>query len=253
MTGVEVFGKVAIDVALERTLTELARVKWRFLGCRLRNPYGDMRISCSALLRIEVDDSYILIRNVHRRGTFAPIGGVFKRHPESRAALDVLEFRPQAVSPEMVGDLRGFVPRLKTGAFDAWFQSGVDRETAAECLRRELTEELHEIGLASVGVPAGVRFRGVRVVSEGPDPVEGHPFTQFRQFAVYELSPHDSSAHSFVRDLMDRGKDHDGLLVASAKEILLGRSSDGRHIAHHAAYLFQTRRVMRDEPMFAGA
>jgi hypothetical protein len=252
MTSLGAIGKTAIDLAAKEGIVRLAHLKWRFLACRMWRPSADMRVSYTALLRVSVDNKYVLIKNLHRKGIYAPIGGVFKRMPESDHVLDDLEFRPQTVAVEMAADLRGFVPRRNLGAFDEWFRTGESRESQSECALRELREELTEIGLGTtVQVPAGLRFRRLRTVTEGPESVEAEAFSQFRRFDVSDVICGDAPSTEFVKQLLALGKSHDGLLVASAEEIRRGRAKDGRLIAHHAGYLFQTRRIRREEPLYS--
>ena len=252
MTGVEILGKAALDVAAERGVSALVHLKWRFLACRIWRPKADLRVSYSAFLRICRDNRYLLVLNLHRKGTYAPIGGVYKYASEGRRFLDSLDFRPEKIADDMIGDLRGYIPRKQIAPFDRWFRAGEDRESATDCIAREVREEMLEIGLSKqLILPPKARFRPLRVVTEGPESVVGKHYTQFRQFEFYDFASEDAKVSAFVDKALELGRAHPGLLVASAEEILNGRSKDGRHIAHHAAHFFQTKRVPREEPLFA--
>jgi hypothetical protein len=157
----------------------------------MRKPNEELRVSISAILAIPDGGSMILIRNWRRPEAFGPIGGVYKYHEEARPKLEEMLFRGEDIASDtiMKGDLRGFVPRRNLGKFISWFERKEDREMATDCVRRELREELVEIGMTSPEVPAQLSLRRIRIVSEGPERVAGMPYTQYRFFEVYALAP----------------------------------------------------------------
>src|SRR5690242_18787118 len=116
------------------------RLQWRFFQCGIWSRNATMRVSYSAILRVRQEDRYLLIENIHRRGSYGPIGGVYKRLAASDLSLDPLEFLPHSVTREMAADIRGFIPRHRMRAFDDWFRLMRARESVTECLRRELDE-----------------------------------------------------------------------------------------------------------------
>jgi len=210
-----------------------------------------MRVSLSAFLRISEGDSYILVRSLHRKEAFGPFGGVYKYFSSAGTRLDELQFRPQGINPEMRNDLRGFLPRRYLLRFLRWFDEGKEREDAANCLFRELREEIREVRLAQeIAVPEMFSCRRVRRVQEGPSIAAGQKYTQYRIFDVYEIIEPNKEMVRFLSELRSSAVKHKDLLVASAKEIIAGRSNDDRIIGHHAGYLFQRKRVRPDEPMF---
>ena len=131
----------------------------------------ETRVSISALIRIASGDKYVLVRNLHRPESFAPIGGVYKFFREAQIQLDSLDFRAQVTEDEMVADLRGFLPSGNLEGFKKWFEDGHGRESAPECLQRELREELAQVGMSiALEELAGIRFSHVRTVTEGRRP-----------------------------------------------------------------------------------
>lgn len=227
--------------------------KVRFLPCWFFSRGEDMRVAFSALLRIKDADSYLLVRNHLRRYAFGPFGGVYKQLASARSTLDGLEFRAQSGTDvdDMRNDIRGFLPRKHILAMTRWFEAGTGREDATTCLRRELSQELHEIGLGEEHpVPSIINFGLVRRIQEGPRCAVGQTFLQYRSFDVYEITDETDDVHQFVKNLRIAARTHDDLLLASSSDIVKGRSSDGSFIGHHCGYLFGRRRVRPDEPMF---
>lgn len=206
----------------------------------------------SALLRISDSDRYLLVRNLHRPESFGPFGGVYKYFEDAQPALDRFDFKPQVFGPgaDMKNDIRGFLPRKNLAKIVQWYAKKTDRESFKECLCRELREELVEVGLPRIRCPDGLLFRPVRTVREGPGSVPGEDYTQFRIFEVYDLFPMSTDTQKFVRQLFKAARRHKNVLLASAKEIIRGRASNGSVIGHHAGYLLGGKRVRPDNPAF---
>src|SRR5262245_52406252 len=121
----------------------------RFWHCSLINRKTEMRVAFSAFLKISDGQRYVLVRNLHRPETFSPFGGVLKHNSAAVQELDECQFKPDAVgnASDAKNDLRGFLPRARLRRIVRWYDGVRDRESAGECLMRELREELNEIGL----------------------------------------------------------------------------------------------------------
>jgi hypothetical protein len=244
---------------LESTAFHIVRhgyLRLRFLKCAVIRRGEAIRIAFSALVLLRDGDHYLLVRNLHRPESFAPFGGVFKYMNTS--TLDQVEFRPQTVesadriNSDMKDDLRGFLPRKNLPALVGWFKKGRGRESADDCLTRELAEEVAEVGLSkSVKCPEIIPFLLVRKVEEGPEKVMGETYTQYRIFEVWEPDFSKAVVRKFVRRLMEKARaGQKDLLLASAQEIISGRAASGDLIGHHAGYLFGNKRVRPESPMF---
>ena len=210
-------------------------------------------MSLSAILALPDGGRFLLVRNLRRPEAFGPFGGVYKYKVEATRDLDAMLFRPEMVGDDLLmrDDPRGFVPRRQLGRLMKWFERKEEREMPGECLRRELREELSEIGLGSSGVPAQLTLRRVRAVSEGPEHVPGQPFTQYRLLEVCALVPSGRQVKEFQRRLIKAAGTHKDLLLASASEIVAGRASDGRMITQHSAYLIGKKRIRPETPTFS--
>lgn len=214
-------------------------------------PRGLVRVSFAALLRIKDDDRYVLVKSSTRPGFYGPPGGVLKYHEAATAALDALRFREQRFEsrrPHMRADLRGFLPARSTAGFVRWFVTGEDRETATECLRRELAEELADAGgQGLLGDVAALTFRRVRIVMEGPRRVPSQSYRQLRRFEVYDLAVTDEASARFRRQLIDLSDDPQTVQCATAAEMATGwcRASP---VAPHSGYLVGPKRLLPDLP-----
>jgi SMODS-associated NUDIX domain len=218
-----------------------------------RHSPGSVRVSFAAILRIKADDRYILLHTPNRPGTFSPPGGVFKYFSPAERLLEAMGFREDRIdtlAQDMTFDLRGYLPAVAVKDFRRWFAGGAYREDTAECLCREIAEELGESGLDDlIPCATGLAFTHVRTVHAGPDEVPGTPYRQLRRFDVCDLVVSDPAARRLRAELIRVAADQTvpTVISASAADIMHGRSG-GALIAGHAAYLFGTERTRPDIP-----
>lgn len=212
-----------------------------------------MRVSLSALLRIRHDDQLVLFHMPSRPGSYGPPGGVFKYFHPATSVLDKLDFRHELSNRRpnpTKADLRGFLPAANLRDFLHWYSSGAYRETAVECLARELFEELAEVGLPHLADSMRrTDFTHLRTVNEGPHEVPGKSYRQYRRFEVYDLVTADSNTLWLLQELVAAGADPTVPLVTCAN----GQSvRDGRHgttlVAPQTAFLLGHMRVLPDIP-----
>lgn len=212
-----------------------------------------LRVSFSALLRVRDEGRHVLFHTPERPGLFSPPGGVFKYFEPAAPELERLGFREQWIGTHrdvMRCDLRGFIPRRSMRGFRHWFASGAYREDSAECLRRELIEELGEVGFPELARDVrGLTFAHVGTSFEGPADVPGKPYRQLRRFEVHDLVATSGGAARLRRELMDLGEDPQvgTVLCATAEEIAHGRAGRGL-IAPQAALLAYARKIHADVP-----
>ncbi|MCX4407483.1 hypothetical protein ACFV8Z_10970 [Streptomyces sp. NPDC059837] len=213
--------------------------------------FREVRVSMASLLRIQDDDRYILVHSPYRPDSYGPPGGVIKYHPAARPALDRLRFREELrVDQRMRSDLRGFLPGRALPGFVRWFDRQEDRESALECVRRELAEELAEIDHPELAVGIDrLHFTHVRHVVDGPLKVPGRPYRVVRLFDIWDLSldtPEGIRLRDALTALASDPTDR-GVLVATADDIVHGRRQRS-YLAPHAAYLMGESRFHADLP-----
>ncbi|SEF36502.1 hypothetical protein SAMN05421837_110257 [Amycolatopsis pretoriensis] len=212
-----------------------------------------VRVSCSVLLRLADDDRYVLFDSPKRPGAYGPPGGVIKIHPPAAGLLESWGFQPERTTvgaEKMRADLRGTLPAGALRPFQAWFATNSYRETAGECLLRELREELSEVGLGALEpLTRSLVFSPVRTVREGPAPVPGKPYLQVRNFEVYDLALLSPDALRLRRELVDAGHDESrpGAICANFGDIAHGRLRAAL-IAPHSAFLAGPERLAADLP-----
>jgi SMODS-associated NUDIX domain len=212
-----------------------------------------IRISMSVLLRIRDDDRLVLFHLASRPGAFGPPGGVLKYFPPATVVLDELGFRPERSNRQpnpTREDLRGFLPASELRRFLRWHDSGAYRETAVECLTRELVEELAEVGLPHLCHGTHVApFVHLRTVGEGPQEVSGQTYRQYRRFEVYDLVAPDSDMLWLRQELVAAGSDPAvPLVICVDREGVLHGRHETALIAPHTAFLLGHERVRQDIP-----
>ncbi|MFJ2789020.1 MULTISPECIES: hypothetical protein [unclassified Streptomyces] len=235
-------------------LTAVGRALWQnrrhlSLFRVLLTPLGQVRVSVAVLLRVNDEDHYVLFSSVTRPGAFGPPGGVVKYHEAAKSRLERLGFEPEGrARAEMRHDLRGFLPALRVLGFARWLQRGTDREAPTECLRRELVEELGEVGheeLVPLAREAG--FQPVARYIDGPLKVPGETYRQIRFFEVYDLVPDRPETVELRSAVLDLASDAEEPLVigVTRRDITRGRSR-AHVVLPQSAFLAGDRRVRED-------
>ncbi|WP_273210124.1 hypothetical protein [Runella zeae] len=139
----EVGKSILSDLVKDSLISKLPPIKkiklWRKLQQVPKNEY--IRISAAYLLRIRLDNNYLLVKG-HRVKKFQPVGGAFQRYPNASKIINklgILDDNKIEIDDINRGDLRVRVPARNVIDFLKWFDTGKDRETTIE---REFREEL---------------------------------------------------------------------------------------------------------------
>ncbi|MFI7680051.1 hypothetical protein [Actinophytocola sp. NPDC049390] len=215
-----------------------------------------VRVSFCALLRVRDDDRYVLFHSINRPGSYGPPGGVYKYVGEGEAQLEALGFQDEPRAADMIGkqrhDLRGYISSRSVKRFQRWFDSGAGRESATECLRRELAEELDEVGHPElIDDVASLEFTPVRMVETGPHPEPGTDCLHLRRFEIYDIAgtADNPAAARFKQRLLNLAdaRTADLVMGASARDIEHGRHATGL-IDGQSAYLMGTTRFHPPTP-----
>lgn len=235
-------------------LSKILSVIDAYVTLQVYKPNAEIRVAFSAILKIQRNGKYILVRNLHRPETFCPFGGVYKYKEDAQSFLDEIDFRPHIIgNGDMIRDIRGYLPRKNLSKLLRWYYQSISRESYTECLTRELKEELAEVGIHIQRFPADIQFRRVRHKTERPKYLESINCYQFRIFEVYEISSPSKQVNNLLNKIHNNVKDNKDLISVSSEEIRQGRSNGGYVIGPHSHYLLNHKRYRDDDPMFLDA
>jgi hypothetical protein len=135
------------QAASEGAAEPAQRLNSRLAWHSLRHRNDEIRVSASYLYRIKVDAAYLLVRGRRITHQFQPVGGVYKRYPDSTGTLEKLGVKDDTRIPiddSSREDLRVRVPGKKLLEFMRWYQSREGREVDTW---REFQEELLAPGI----------------------------------------------------------------------------------------------------------
>lgn len=158
---------------------------------------NDLRLSCSYLYKIKVNDHYLLVKS-RKHGKFQPVGGNFKRGSYSSSFLNNLEVKPDdkfTNGNRSKDDLRLYIKGYKLGRFLKWYnQPNKEREVSYD---REFYEELVETGILPRDLfPYPIINFRKQVVSK----VRYSPYLKCKEVHIYdivELAPTDEQLKYF--------------------------------------------------------
>lgn len=149
---------------------------------------NNIRFSCAYLFRIKINDKYLLVKDEQGRGTFQPVGGVYKYFDDSIfSRTHAVQCTRFGNNSDLDNDLRIIVPRKYVHRFKRWYRKEVGRETP-DNLYREFQEEIIErIGFLDLSAFDTIQYRycGVNI-----DPSRwGEKDMQVRIADIVELIP----------------------------------------------------------------
>ena len=177
-----------------------------------------VRYSIAAMVRIQVDDKYLLVQNRHF-GKYQPVGGALKRLPHSEHTLSQLGVREDNMfKPDEInrGDLRVQVPATSIVRFLNWYASGRGRELGPW---REFFEELIRSGILPSAAFPYAHFQHIRRHNTGIDRarhVNDGARYECRIAEIFDLVPSDEQRDP-LRQLV---QSHDARIMwATAEEI----------------------------------
>ena len=97
--------------------------------------------------------------------------------------------------------------------------------------------------------PIELTVRHIRRVEEGPEPVPGQTYVQFRVFDVFDLGD-SPCAREFQSRLFSACRESPDLVAVTSRDIMVGRAGRNSLIGNHAAYLFAPKRYRPEVPIF---
>lgn len=143
-----------------------------------------LRISCSYLYRIKVEDQYLLIKS-RKHGKYQPVGGNFKRNKLSHDSLHKLEITEDdkfTNGGRSAADLRLYIRGYRLSQFLSWYNSpDKKREVSYD---REFYEELVEPGY----LPSTVfKYPIIDFVKQVITPVRYSPYLKCYEVHIYDI------------------------------------------------------------------
>ena len=164
----------------------------------------NLRLSCSYLYRIKVDDHYLLIRS-RKHGKYQPIGGNFKRNKFSHDTLQKLEVRDDdkfTNGHRSSDDLRLYIRGYRLPQFLKWYNSpNKKREVSYD---REFYEELVEPGHFSSEL---FKYPIINFIKQVITPVRYSTYLKCYEVHIYdvvELNPSRDQL-TFLKELKQKG------------------------------------------------
>lgn len=164
----------------------------------------NLRISCSYLYRIKVDDHYLLIKS-RKHGKYQPVGGNFKRNKFSHDTLSMLEVRDDdkfSNGHRSAEDLRLYIRGYKLSQFLKWYNSpNKKREVSYD---REFYEELVEPGHFPFEL---FKYPVICFIKQVITPVRYSQFLKCPEVHMYdivELTPREEQS-KFLIELKSKG------------------------------------------------
>lgn len=143
-----------------------------------------LRISCSYLYRIKVEDQYLLIKS-RKHGKYQPVGGNFKRNKlshDSLLKLEITEDDKFTNGGRSAADLRLYIRGYRLSQFLSWYNSpDKKREVSYD---REFYEELIEPGY----LPSTVfKYPIIDFVKQVITPVRYSSYLKCYEVHIYDI------------------------------------------------------------------
>ena len=142
-----------------------------------------IRLSFAYLIRIKVNNRYLLVKGGHGRDIFGPVGGVY--HIEKTDYVYKKLGYARDETPGDPDDVRGTINGQNVAKFIRWFNKRKNREV---CPNREFDEELIDSGIVDKGLFKDVSFSFVNTKYRGIQLSTHYRKLELCRFDVYELS-----------------------------------------------------------------
>ncbi|MCB1097254.1 MAG: hypothetical protein KDN22_16900 [Verrucomicrobiae bacterium] len=233
--NVSVFG--GTNVGTSSLLEKLKRQWWS-----IRHKNDRIRFSISALVRIQIDDQYLLVMG-NRVPKFQPVGGVLKFYPDAFKDLESCGMQADNMfcpDKDNQDDLRLLIPGQRLPDFLSWYESGKERERDPW---REFCEELITTGLLDAATFPYARFQYLgqkRMGIERSDHIQGY---ECRIAEIFKLVPTKTQVTA-LRRLIEEEPTQDRYTWATAETIrsqgIIPKQQTTANISDTAQWILQT-------------
>lgn len=165
---------------------------WKlFFQSKLKYRGKDIRLSCSYLFKIKIEDKFLLVKG-NRINQYQPVGGVYKKYPDCNNLFKDLEVKDDKNIPiddKSEEDLRIRVPAKNLIKFLKWYESKEDRET---CQWREFNEELIQTGILPSDIFPHIQYRFLKQIRDGIKYSDYFQTNELMIYDIYELIPNEN-------------------------------------------------------------
>lgn len=155
-----------------------------------------IRFSCAYLFRICINGKYFLVRDEQGRGTFQPVGGVYKYIDKTILhkfnATQCMRF---GANTDLDYDIRLIVPRSSANKFNRWYNQEKGRENQTNLYREFKEEVLDRIDLIDSKVFEEIKYRCCGTITEADRMNEND--MQIRIADIVELIPTPEQSKAF--------------------------------------------------------
>ena len=191
----------------------------------------DIRLSFAYLIRIRVNNKYLLVKSGHKRDLYGPVGGVY--HIEH---TDYIYHKLKFARDETPGDsedVRGTIAGKNIGKFIRWFNKGINREVSPN---REFEEELLKSGVVPNNLFLNQDFKYACTKYRGIERSAHYKKLELCRFDIFELLLTKEQEKFFVNSKDKR------IFLATKEDIETGgvnKNNDRRIIGDQTPYILE--------------
>lgn len=199
-----------------------------------KREYNDkkIRLSFAYLIRIRVNNKYLLVKSGHKRELYGPVGGVY-HIDHSDYVYNKLGFSRDE-TPGDPNDVRGKIQGKNIKKFLKWFNKKENREITPY---REFEEELIKTAVVPDNLFAGVNFEFIKTYYRGIAYDPYYKIDELCRFDIYELVINDEQTKYFVSNKLNKS-----LKLVTREEIETGgitKDNDKRTIGDQTIYILE--------------
>jgi len=200
-----------VGAIIALTVTYLLHLNWGYfwLFVMSQTAYRKKRIrlSISYLYRIKIDGNYLLVKGMRIKHQFQPVGGVYKRLPESVEFFNKIGVRDDKNIPideTSRDDLRINMEGKHLYSFLSWYKKGEGRENS---VFREFYEELIAPNYVPTALFPYINYRYIKQVRTKISFSTHFQMDEIMIAEIYEFIPNQSQLDE-LKELMNRTNDN---------------------------------------------
>lgn len=185
---------ILVEVIIEVITIGTKIIKFFYKKAKNAAPYvykqefnnEQVRLSFAYLIRIKVNNKYLLVKSGHKRNLFGPVGGVYHIEKTDYIFNKLGFYRDE--TPGDSADIRGRIKGKNITKFIKWFDLKKERETTPN---REFYEELVNSGILDINLFGEPDFVFVGTKYDGISFSDPYHCYELKRFDIYELTIDD--------------------------------------------------------------